>query len=378
MIAAATAVVTANAYYIHPIIARVGEHYNVSDAMIGMVPAMNQFALALGILLLLPLGDWVSNRRLVIVFSIGQLVSIIAMALAENYIAFVLGSTVLGFFTITPYLVPAYVSKRVQPDQLGHATAILTTGVIVGILVARAGAGIVAEMFGWRTVYVIGSLFMLGATLMFPLILEQGERGKTDQRYLGLLGSLPKLIQAHKHVLLSGTIQALGFGGFLCIWMGIGLHLTSPEMGYGVDVVGYLALLALVNMITTPRLGRWADKIGPRRARFYMSLFRTAAVFLFFFSGHNVWLLAIPIIFSNIAGPVVDVSSRMTFLSEEPGVRTRLMTVYIIMMFVGGGIASWAGTAAYDWAGWTGNVALAFGFTLLLTTLAAISYFRKI
>lgn len=369
---------TANAYYIHPIVKSVREHFDVSKAMIGMVPAMNQFALAFGILLLLPLGDWINNRRLVTVFSAGQLLSILGMTLTDNYSLFVLGSTVLGFFTITPYLIPAYVSKRIAPEELGHATAILTMGIIVGILLARFGAGVVSEYFGWRTVYIIASTLMLAVTITFPFILEPGERRDSDQSYFGLLASLPGLIAKHKHVLLSGTIQGLSFGGFLCIWFGIGLHITSPEIGYGEDVVGYLALLAMVNIFTTPRLGKWVDRVGPRRARFIMSVIRAAAVFLFFFAGHSVWILTIPILIANIVSPITDVAGRMTFLSEEPKVRTRLMTAYIILMFLGGGAASWAGTVAYDWGGWTGNVTVAFSLSLIVMCLSAISYKYKI
>ena len=260
-------------------------------------------------------------------------------------------------------------------EKLGHATAIITTGTILGILVARAGAGVIAENFGWRTVYVVASSLMLAVTLVFPYILDRGERREASQSYLGLLSSLPALVRAHSHVLLSGTIQGLSFAAFLCIWMGIGLHLTSPEMGYGVDVVGYLALLAMVNMYTTPRLGRWADAASPRRARLVLSILRVAAVSLFFFTGHSVWLLTLPILFANIVGPVIDVAGRMIILSEAPNVRTRLMTGYIILMFIGGGIGSWGGTAAYDWAGWAGCVGLAFVFSVTVMILSAFSFY---
>ncbi|MEM9397861.1 MAG: MFS transporter, partial [Pseudomonadota bacterium] len=65
MLAVASAFVTANAYYIHPIIGRVADSFGVGNGLVGIVPALNQFALALGVLLLLPLGDRMSNRRLV-------------------------------------------------------------------------------------------------------------------------------------------------------------------------------------------------------------------------------------------------------------------------------------------------------------------------
>ncbi|MFT6058256.1 MAG: MFS family permease, partial [Pseudohongiellaceae bacterium] len=72
LLAIASAIVTANAYYIHPIIGHVAEEFGVSNAMVGAVPALNQIALALGILLLLPLGDRLSNRKLTTVFLAAQ------------------------------------------------------------------------------------------------------------------------------------------------------------------------------------------------------------------------------------------------------------------------------------------------------------------
>ncbi|KJS35565.1 MAG: transporter [Hyphomonas sp. BRH_c22] len=380
LLSAATAVVTANAYYIHPIIAVVADDFGVSHAMIGMVPAFNQIALALGILLLLPLGDWVSNRRLVSIFVAAQFLSVVVMALAQEYWLFVTASTVLGFFTIAPYLLPTYVSKRVAAGDLGQATAIITTGIITGILVARAGAGVLGEHFGWRSVYYVTAVLMMAVTFALPMIMEKRDSrtvAAPGQSYAGLIASIGPIVRQNKEILLSGTIQALGFGIFLSVWMGLGLHLTSPDMGYGVDTVGYLALFAIFNVFTTPRLGAWADKVGPRRARLTVATTQLFGVTLLFFFGHSLWLLMIPIVIMNVGGPLIDVCNRMTFLNKAPEIRTRLMTVYIVMMFIGGGAASWAGTTAYDLAGWQGNAALAFGMSACLWVLCFLSLRRE-
>lgn len=380
LFAVASAVVTANAYYIHPIIARVAEDFAISQAMIGLVPAMNQIALAVGIFLLLPLGDRVSNRRLVSVFVAGQFLAIAVMAIAYEFWLFVAGSTVLGFFTIAPYILPTYVSKRVPEQTLGKATAVLTVGIIAGILLARAGAGVVGEYLGWRTVYYIAAALMLAMTFGLPLIMDARERDEdmaARQSYLSLLGSIFPLLRRYPEIVLSGAIQALNFGIFLSVWMGLGLHLTSPSMGYGVDIVGYLALFAIINLLTTAPLGGWADRIGAREARLVIAAVQIVGVSLLFFTGHNLFLLMIPIVVMNVCGPVIDVTNRMTFLNQAPDVRTRLMTIYIVFMFTGGGMASWAGTAAYDWLGWQGNAALAFVLSAVVFLLCVVSVWRS-
>ena len=377
MFALASAAVTANAYYIHPIIATVADHFGISDAMIGMVPSFNQLALAVGVFLLLPLGDRFSNRTLILIFVAFQVLSLLAMAVSSEYWMFLTASTVLGFFTIAPYLLPAYVSKRVAANRLGHSNAILTAGIMFGILIARAGAGVIAEWLNWRVVYFIAAGFMLAVTLLLLAIMENRAEEKSEASHLPypkLLASIFPIIRKNPDILIAGSIQGLGFGIFLAIWMGIGLHLTSPEMGYGTDTVGYLAILTITNLLLTPFLGRVADRMGARRARFYFSILYVFGMSLFSLTGHSLWLMIIPIFLTNTFGPVMDITNRMTFLTAPPAERTRLMTVYIIFMFVGGGIASWAGTAVYDFAGWFGTSMLALGMALILFALTFIGW----
>ena len=376
LLALASAVVTANAYYIHPIIALVAKDFGVSPSEIGLVPALNQIALAIGIFVLLPLGDRFSNRQLATVFAAGQFLGLMLLAFAGSFWLFVAGSTFLGFSTITPYLLPAYASKRVEPQRLGRVTATLTTGVIAGILLARVGAGWVGEHMGWRTVYFIAAGVMLAITLLLPRIMEGRDKSAAEgpaENYFSLVLSVIPIVRRHPEVILSGIIQGLGFGIFLSVWLTLGLHLTSPEMGYGTDTVGYLAALALLNLMTTAPLGAWADRIGARKARFIISLVQFTGVCLLGVFGHSLWLLIIPLTLMNVVGPLIDVTGRMTFLSQPPGVRTRLMTAYIVLMFIGGGLASWGATFVYEQAGWDGTTLLALTLSAFLVALSFLS-----
>ncbi|MGB7374559.1 MFS transporter [Pontixanthobacter sp.] len=373
VLAAVGGVIVANAYYIHPIISDVADDFSVNAATIGLVPALNQIALAVGIFLLLPLGDRYSNRRLSILFSAGQTVSLGIMVFATSFAGFLTGSTILGFFTIAPYLLPTYASKRVSPDRLGSVTATLTAGTIFGILIARTGAGVVAQYLDWHLVYVIAGCLMAGTTLLLPFVMEGRREPPASARrtgYLRLVGSLFPLLRQYPQVFISGIIQALNFGIFLSVWLGLALHLTGPEMGYGVDVVGYLAAFAIVAIFATPKLGAWADRVGAEKARFRLALVQMLGVVMLLPLGNNLWLLMIPILIMNTVGPGIDVAGRMTSLALGADIRTRLMTGYIVLMFIGAGFASWAGTASYEWAGWTGNAALAIAMSAGLVALS--------
>jgi MFS family permease len=370
-------VVCANAYYIHPIISEVAEAFGVGKAEIGIVPALNQLALAVGIFLLLPLGDRHSNRRLSILFVCAQTVFLLGMALSDSIVPFTLASTLLGFVTIAPYLIPAFASKRVAPERLGQVTALLTAGLVFGVLFSRVGAGIVAEIFGWRTVYWIAVGLMVSVSVVLPAIMRAEGQPRSGDRpqesYLALLGSVFTLALSNRDMLTSGAIQGLNFGSFIALWLGLALHLTSEQMGYGVDTVGYLAGIAVVSVFMTPRLGQWADRIGAKRARLSVALVQIVGISLLYPFGWNVWTLIVPLVIINAVGPTVDVTGRMTFLNLEPEIRTRLSTTYIVLMFIGGALGSILGTSVYDWAGWEGTCALVLMMSLTILGLSYVS-----
>jgi MFS family permease len=366
------AVVTANAYYIHPIIGDVARGFGVGEAEIGLVPALNQLALALGILLLLPLGDFYSNRRLCIIFVAGQTLCLGGMVLAQQFALFTAASTLLGFFTIAPYLIPAFASRRVAPERLGQVTAKLTAAVIFGILVARMGAGIIAEHADWHTVYVCAFVLMAAVSAFLPFAMrsEVQPAKQPEARYGALIASVFTLAAKHPDMRISAAIQGLNFAIFTASWLALALHLTSPALGYGTDDVGYLAGIAAVSVITTPRLGRWADKIGPRRARVVAAMVQLSGIALLYPLGFSIWSVIVPLFLVNLVGPTVDVTGRMTLFTLAPEIRTRLTTSYIVTMFVGGAIGSALGTAVYDAGGWGATCALLLAMSCGVLSLA--------
>ena len=372
LFALASAAVVANGYYIHPLVTPVAEEFGVSGATIGLVPAFNQIALALGILLLLPLGDRINNRKLVTIFVIGQFIAMLTMALSGSFMLFVTASSVLGFFTITPYLLPAYVTQRVRPGRVGHVTGIMTAGVTLGILVSRVGGGLLGHYFGWRSAFWVGVASMALLVILLPLIMERKQdenpSGVEPPGYGELLRSLWPIMKSLPEVPLGGLMQALSFGLFLALWLAIGLHL--PRNGYGVDTVGYLAVIAAINVLASPYAGKFADRVGAERARVYFSSIQLAGVFILPFAGQNLWLLVVAIIFNTLGGASIDVCSRTIMFSRAPEIRTRLMTIYVVIMFIGGGISSWLGTATYEFYGWEGISVMAIIYALVIMGLA--------
>jgi predicted MFS family arabinose efflux permease len=195
--------------------------------------------------------------------------------------------------------------------------------------------------------------------------------------YWSLIRSLFILGKEHPRLMVSGVIQGLNFAAFIAVWLGIGLHLTSDAQGHGSDLVGYLTAFSAIGLLTTARLGKWADTQGAEKARLIMATFQFLGITLLMTAESNWVFLLPPLALMAVVGPLVDVTGRMTGLQETPAVRTRLMSLYVCMMFTGGGLGSWAGTLAYDRFAWTGIVGLTMSLSATVWLLSLQQWYQR-
>ncbi len=62
--AVAVGAIVANLYYVQPLVAPIGAALSLSPSALGLMVTLAQIGYALGLLLLVPLGDLLENRRL--------------------------------------------------------------------------------------------------------------------------------------------------------------------------------------------------------------------------------------------------------------------------------------------------------------------------
>lgn len=218
MLAAACGLAVANANYAQPLLVAMGESLHLSESMLGLIPALTQFGVTFGIAFLLPLGDVVSARRLLTVTILLQAAALAGVACAPHGTSLLLLSLLVGFFGITPYVLPPYATLRTAQAQRGRVTALLAQGVIVGMLLARSVSGVIGVHAGWRSVYALAALAML--LLLWPLRRTIPDEAPTNRTgYLTLMRSLLEVV--------SGSIG----GALVRLMSGAGNRLVHHPMG---------------------------------------------------------------------------------------------------------------------------------------------------
>lgn len=239
------------------------------------------------------------------------------------------------------------------------------SGVLCGLLLGRAVGGFVGDQWGWRTTYWLGAILTAIAWLMLLLKLPHSVP-QTQQRYFSLIKSLISLWREEPLLRRASCIQAALFGAFMGLWTVLALHMQQ-SYGLGADVAGLMGLVGAAGILIAPLAGRNADQRGP-------SIVITAACL--------IMLLSYPVLglWSGLAGLVVgilllDIGEQLALIANQhviyslrPEARSRLNTLFMSGMFVGGAMGSWGAGLAWRLGGWQG--ACLFGGALVLIGLS--------
>jgi predicted MFS family arabinose efflux permease len=356
-LAAACGVAVANANYAQPLLVDIGQSFGLSDARVGLIPALTQFGVAAGVLLLLPLGDFVSARRLLTVTIILQIVALAATAIAPSGPVMIALALLIGFFGITPYVLPPYATLRTPLEQRGWVTALLAQGVLVGMLLARTASGFVGLHLGWRAVYALAAILMI--LLLIPLRRRLDPTPTRNHAgYAALMRSLAQVFLSVGVVRWSALCQALSTGSFTVLWIAIAFHMQSPEFGWHSDGVGALALIGAAAVVFAPLVGRIADRWGPRLSLLVALAVVSLAWALLAAFGHSVAGVIVGMVLLDLGATSADISNRTVIFSLYPEIRTRLATIYMVGKFAGGGVMAWLAGMVWSLGDWPAVCAL--------------------
>ena len=360
--AMACGLAVANIYYNQPMLALI-EHQFASVTTIGMIPTATQLGYALGLLLLVPLGDLVERRRLIIVQFLILTIALAGAALAPGPWSLVVASFFVGTFaTVAQQIVPLAVT--LSPTALrGRTIGKVMSGLLCGILFSRTLSGFVATYLGWRAMFWISvPLALFGAALM-AIALPRSEP-TTYLRYPTLLYSLRKLWCAQPLLRRATLTQAALFASFISFWTILSLHLAEPPYGYGPYVAGLFGIVGAVGVFAAPLAGHLADRRGPLLVIVIGAVVTIASWLMFGIWGMLTGLI-VGVVFLDFGVQSSLVSNQHVIYALDESARSRLNTLFMGGMFLGGSVGSTAATMAWRQEGWLGTCVIGLVFALL-------------
>ena len=369
MLAVAAGAAVANSYYNQAFLGHITAEFGLATGVASIIPVLTQAGNAAGVLFLAPLGDRLERKSLILATIAALVVALIGAALSPGFIWLAVASLAVGLFaTVAQQIVPLAVHLAPAAER-GRILGTVTGGILIGILLARTVSGTISDLWGWPVVFWFAAALMVAIGVFLAFRLPRVPP-TTDLSYPRLLASLWTLVRTHRVLRQAVAVQFLIFAAFMAFWSNLALLLLEPAYQLGGTAVGLLALVGVAGALAAPIAGGFADRRGPA-----VVVSIGAGLVVVAFSIFGIWQsslvgLVIGILLLDLAVQSSQVANQARVYALDPTARSRLNTVFMATMLLGGAVGAGVGGAAYAAWGWTGTCAfgaMAASLALLLS-----------
>jgi len=354
LFAIACGLAVGNVYYAQPLLDAMATDFGMHAATIGIVVTLTQIGYGLGLLLLVPLGDLLNRRRLIVGQTLLSVSALLMVALASSRTWLLLGMALIGLLAVVTQVLVAYAALLATAGERGRVVGMVTSGIVVGILLARTVSGTMADVAGWRSVYLLcAGLTLLMAVLLWR-VLPASERAPAVSTYGQLIRSVFTLLRQEKVLRDRAVLAMLIFAAGTVLWTPLVLPLSAPPLSLSHTEIGLFGLAGAAGALGAARAGHLADRglaqwtSGLALALMLVSWLPIA------FTQSSLWALLLGVITFDLGLQAVHVTSQSLIYSVRPEAQSRLAAGYMLFYSIGSAAGSIGATAMYAWAGWTG------------------------
>ena len=354
-----------NLYWAQPLLVQIMNSFGLPQENGGLLITATQIGYAIGILFIAPLGDFVQRKKLITIVMALTTLTLISCAIAPSFIILSLSLFSMGIVTISGQIILPLAGDLSKKEERGHIVGIVSSGITTGILFSRFASGIIADFWGWRLVYLIGSMLNLIMTLVIIIVLPEISRKNKLNSYKNLILSVFTTFKRHKSLLKillhSGLIFGLVFNIF---WTSLTFLLSGNPFNYNTFQIGLLSLAGLTAAIFGLGLGKLQDKgLGVLSLGIFITVCLISMICGLIFNDSIIMIIIIAAIFSiAVQGISVLSQARLFNLSNEE--RSRLNTVFVVNNFIFGAIGSALSSLLWSLGGWSyvmcGSILISF------------------
>jgi len=353
----ATGLAVASNYYAQPLLETIARNFSLSASSAGFIVTAAQLGYAVGLLFLVPLGDMFERRAMIVSMTLLAAGGMLITASSQSLAMMIFGTALTGLFSVVAQILVPLAATLASPEKRGKVVGTIMSGLLLGILLARTVAGLLAGIGGWRTVYWVASVLMV----VMALALWRGlpkVKSKTHLNYPQLLGSVFSLFTHDKLLRTRALLGCFTFANFSILWTSMAFLLAAPPFNYSEGMIGLFGLAGAAGALGARPAGGLADK-GKSHITTTASLVLLLLSWAAIWYGHvSVLALIVGILVLDLTVQGVHITNQTVIYRVKPEARNRLTAGYMTSYFIGGAAGSLISASAWQHAGWAGVCAV--------------------
>ncbi|MEU1820135.1 MFS transporter [Streptomyces roseifaciens] len=374
LFAVACGAAVANVYFSQPLLVTMGRDLAMSPALVGSVVTLTHVGYGLGLFFLVPLGDMADRRRLIVAQFLLLVMALTVVAAAHTVAILLAGMAATGLFAVVTQTLVAFAASLAPPAGRGRVVGLVTSGVVIGILLARTASGLMADLAGWRSVYLASAaLTALLALVLYRVLPRHSDTPPTTLRYGQLLRSTITLFARERLLRLRALFGLLIFAAFSTLWSSVALPLSEAPYSLPHSAIGALGLIGVAGALAATVAGRLNDRGLSRRTTGIALALLAASWLPLAFTRSSLWALVAGVILLDLAVQAVHVTNQTLIYALHPDAGSRLIGGYMVFYSIGSATGALAATSLCTVAGWGAVCALGAAFSCLGLVLWAFT-----
>lgn len=351
LMAFCTGLIVANIYYCQPLVILVAEEFKLTESHAGKITYLTQAGYALGLFLVVPLGDMFERRKQILMITGMAVASLLLAALSHSFLLLQIASVLIGASSIVPQLILPMAANLSSDEKRGETIGIIMSGLLVGILASRSISGSVGFLWGWRTMYFIAagicSLLMILMAKRFPLSMPSFKG-----TYRELMSSMWHYVKTQPVLREASIINFLAFAILSAFWTTMVLFLANPPFSFQTLQIGLFGIAGAAGALAAPLVGKLSSGKNPRKNLLTGLILQLLSIAAFYFTGAHLYLFIAGIILIDIGQQAIHVTNQTRIYALLPEARNRLNTIFMSVSFVGASVGSALGLWLWDKGQW--------------------------
>jgi predicted MFS family arabinose efflux permease len=359
LLAVIAGVSVANLYYAQPLAAMMAGSLRVGASGIGLALMLCQVGYALGMLLLVPLGDGRERRGLMLKTALGASGMLLLVAAAPSFPALAASCLLLGFSSCLPQMALPFAVGLVPPAERGHAIGLVMGGLLTGILLSRTASGTLAAVIGWRATFACAAALMVAVAITLRAALPRQEP-EQPLAWATIVRSLAGVVRGQPVLRRHSLVGACGFASFSVFWSTLSFHLE--RLGHGSSTAGMFGVVGVVGIVVAPIVGRVSGTVRPALIN-VAGLVSVMLAFAVLGAGNaSLVALGLGVVLLDAGVQASHLANQTIIFGLSPALRNRINAVYMVSYFIGGALGTIAAAAAWEGWGWMGVCSLGAAF----------------
>lgn len=375
MMAVMAGFTVANLYYNQPLLNMICQETGISYVQANFITVITQIGYALGLLFIVPLADMVSARRIVVLGMLAAAVSAVVIGIANNVWLLWGASLTLGMSSIIPQLFIPMATLYSRPENKVRNMGYVASGIMTGIVSARAISGYIGEWWGWRSMFFIVAAMMLLGLIVTLRMMPQGSVS-FQGTYRQLMHTVGRIFVSHPRIRLYSLRPAMSFACMMCIWSCMAFHVAQPPFYAGSHAVGMLSLCGIAGALGASVVGKYVPQVGIPPMSVGGSLSQLVAWGIAWQFGNTYLGLIVTIILADIGAQCLQIANQSGCLKQLPEATNRVNTIFMTIFFIGGSLGTFCSGLGWSIAGWTGVCLTGCCFACASLILSAYEYYN--